>query len=149
MSAEEANQLIEDLKKRNYRALVETSRNDSRVRAGGMLELNMMTTIEEKLDVLMSKMSTQEMRSHLANTVEIEERREQKGMTNGEFAHEVPYQVKEAQFVSGNISYNFKPNNNLETHYTPALRNHENFFYGSGVQLGPIPRSNYQQQYVP
>ena len=37
-----------------------------------MLELNRMTTIEAKLDVLMSKMSTQERRSHSANTVGIE-----------------------------------------------------------------------------
>ena len=38
-----------------------------------MLELNKMTEIEAKLDVLMSKMSTQERRSHLANAVGIEE----------------------------------------------------------------------------
>ena len=38
-----------------------------------MLELNRMTAIEGKLDVLMSKMSTQERRSHSANTMGIEE----------------------------------------------------------------------------
>ena len=38
-----------------------------------MLELNKMTTIEAKLDFLMSKMRTQEIRSHLANTIGIEE----------------------------------------------------------------------------
>ena len=43
-------------------------------------------------------------------------------------AHKGPYQVEEAQFVSGNKSYNFKPNNNPPTHYTPALKNHENIF---------------------
>ena len=37
-----------------------------------MLELNNMTVIEGKLDVLMSKMSTQERRSHSINTVGIE-----------------------------------------------------------------------------
>ena len=37
-------------------------------------------------------------------------------MTDEGLAHEGPYQVEEAQFVSGNISYNFKlPNNNLPT----------------------------------
>ena len=51
-------------------------------------------------------------------------------------AHEGPYQVEEAQFVSGNRSYNFKLNNNLPTHYTLALRNHENFSYGGGMQQG-------------
>ena len=85
----------------------------------------------------MSKMSTQERRCHSANTMGIEEGGEQKCMTDEGLAHEGPYQVEEAQFVSGNKSYNFKPNNNLPTHYTPALRNHENFSYGSGVQQGP------------
>ena len=49
-------------------------------------------------------------------------------------AHEGPYQVEEVQYLNGNRKYNFKPNNNLPTHYTPALRNHENFSYGSGMQ---------------
>ena len=45
-------------------------------------------------------------------------------------AHEGSYQVEEAQYLNANRSYNFKPNLNLPTHYTPALRNHENFSYG-------------------
>ena len=47
------------------------------------------------------------------------------------------YQVEEAQYVNGSRSYNFKPKNNLPTHYTPALRNHESFLMEvecSGVQ---------------
>ena len=97
----------------------------------------------------MSKMNNQERRIHLANAVGIEEKGEQKCITNEGLAHEGPYQVEEAQFVSGNRSYNFKPNNNLPTHYTPALRNHENFSYGSKVQHGPRPVQNFQQQYSP
>ena len=38
-----------------------------------MLELNRMTAIEAKLYVLMSKMSSQERRSHSTNTMGIEE----------------------------------------------------------------------------
>ena len=49
-------------------------------------------------------------------------------------ANKGPYQVEEAQFVNGNMSYNFKPNTNLPTHYTLALRNHENFSYERGMQ---------------
>ena len=56
--AEEANQLIEDLAKRNYRAPTETSGRRSRLKRGGMLELNRMNTIDAKLGMLMSKMST-------------------------------------------------------------------------------------------
>ena len=64
-------------------------------------------------------------------------------------AHEGSYQIEEAQFVSGNRSYNFKPNNNLLTHYTPALRNHENFSYGGGLWQGQRPVQNFQQNYAP
>ena len=47
---------------------------------------------------------------------------------------EGPYQIEETQFI--NRSYKFKPNTNLPTHYTLALRNHENFSYGSGAHQG-------------
>ena len=147
--AEEANQLIEDLAKSNYRAPIKTSGSSSIMRGGSMLELNRLTTIKATPDALMSKMSTQERRSHSANVMGIEEGGEQKSIANEGLAHEGPYQVEETQFVSGNISYNFKPTNNLPTHYTPALRNHENFSYGSGVQYGLRPIQNFQQQYAP
>ena len=58
------------------------------------------------------------------------------------FAHESPYQVEEVQYINGNKRYNFKSNNNLPTHYTPALRNHENFSYGGRMQQGPRPAQN-------
>ena len=41
-SAEEANQLIEDLAKSNYKAPSETSRSSSRLRGSGVIELNKM-----------------------------------------------------------------------------------------------------------
>ena len=59
-SVEEANKLIEDWVKGNYRAPVETSGSSSRLNGGGMIELNRMIVIKAKLDVLMSKMRTQE-----------------------------------------------------------------------------------------
>ena len=97
-----------------------------------------MTAIEAKLDVLMSKMSTQERRIHSAKTVGIVGG-EHKCMTDEGVAHECPYQVEEAQFVSGNKRYNFNPKNNLPTYYTPGLRNNENFSNASGVQHGLRP----------
>ena len=39
--------------------------------------------------------------------------------------------------MSEQRSYHFKPNPNFPTHYTPALRNHENFSYGGGAQQAP------------
>ena len=62
-SAEEANQLIEDLAKKNYRAPSETSRSSNKIR-GSAIELHMMLTIGGKLDALMSKMNNQERISH-------------------------------------------------------------------------------------
>ena len=54
--------------------------------------------------------------------------------------HEGPYQVEEALYLNGNRSYNFKPNLNLPTHYTPIVRNHENLSYGGGAQEDQRPR---------
>ena len=54
-SAEEANQLIENLAYSNYRAPSEFSGINSILR-GGLIELNMMTAIEAKLDALMSRL---------------------------------------------------------------------------------------------
>ena len=59
---------------------------------------------------------------------------EQNNVVHKGLAHEGEYQVEEGQYLNRNRSYNFKPNNNLPTHYTPALRNHENISYGGGMQ---------------
>ena len=105
-SVEQVNQLIENLAKSNYRAQTETSGSSNRFRGCGMLELNRMTAIEAKLDALMSKMSTRERRSHSANAVGIEEGGEKKFIADEGLTHEGPYQMEEAQFESGNKSYN-------------------------------------------
>ena len=68
-SAKEANQLIEDLAKSNYRAPSETSRSNSRLRGGGIIELNKISAIEVKLDALITKMSNQERRNQSAHQV--------------------------------------------------------------------------------
>ena len=136
-SVEEANQLVEYLAKRNYRAPSETSRSSSRLRGGSAIELNRTIAIEENLDALMNKLGNQGRRS------------EHKSITDERLAHKGPYRVDKAQFISGNISYNFRHNTNLPTHYTLALRNHENFPYGGGAQQGKIHVQNYQKQYAP
>ena len=45
-------------------------------------------------------------------------------------------------------TYHFNSNPNLPTHYTLALRNHENFSYGGGAQEGSRHGQNYQQAYA-
>ena len=52
-SVEEANQLIEDLAKSNYRAPSKTLGSSSRLKESGVIELNKMSAIEAKLDALM------------------------------------------------------------------------------------------------
>ena len=103
-----------------------------------------MSTIEAKLDTLMRKMNNQERKSLSTNAVGIEKGAKQKSIADEGLSHEGPYQVEEARFVNGNRSYKFKPNTNLPTHYTLALRNHENFLYGSGVQQSQRPVQNFQ-----
>ena len=92
-----------------------------------------MSTIEAKLDALMNKMNNQGKRGQSCNEVGVAERVVQKCVDEEGLAHECPYNVEEAQYINGNRRYNFKPNNNLPTHYTPALKNHENLSSGGGV----------------
>ena len=134
-NAEETRQLIEDLPKCNYKAPSEASGSNSRLRGSGLIGLDRMTTIEAKPDAVMNKLGNNEKRMHTAQEVgAIKEgmRSSAKGPVEEE-----PYQVEETHYLNANRSYTFKPNPNLPTHYTPALRNHENFSYAGGAQQGP------------
>ena len=68
-SAEEARQLIKGLAKCNYKAPYEASGSSNRLRGSGLIELNRMTTIEAKLDVVMNKLGRNERRMHTAHEV--------------------------------------------------------------------------------
>ena len=130
-SAEEARQLIKDLAKCNYKAPYEASGSSNRLRGSGLIELNRMTAIEAKLDVVMNKLGRNERRMHTAHEVGAAKegiRSSAKGPIEEE-----PYQVEETKYMSEQRSYHFKPNPNLPTHYTPILRNHENLSYGGGA----------------
>ena len=85
---------------------------------------------------------------HSAHEVRTVEESDQKSSAEEGLAHEGRYQVEEDQFLNGNKSYNFKTNLNYPTHYTPELRNRENFSYEGGAQQGPRPVQNFQQQYA-
>ena len=77
-NAKKATQLIEELAKSNYKAPYEASGSCSRLRGGGVIELNKMSSIDAKLDALMSKLSNQERITHSANDVGIVEGAEHK-----------------------------------------------------------------------
>ena len=106
------------------------------MRGSGLIELNHMTSIEAKLDAMMNKLGSNDRRMHTALEVgAIDEGERRKSVEEGP-NHEGSYQVEEAHYLNANMSYTFKPNLNLLTHYTPALRNHENFSYGGGAHQG-------------
>ena len=140
--------LREELAKCNYRAPFETLGSSSRLKGSGVIELNRMTAIEAKIDALMNKMGNHERRMHSTNKVGIVYENEKRNSAKEGLTHEGPYRVEEAQYLNANRSYNFKPNLNLPTHYTPALRNHENFSYGEGAQQSQRVGQNFQQRYA-
>ena len=100
------------------------------------LHLNGVKYSQAKLDALMNKMENQDKRMHSAHELGTVDDSEKGNSAKKGLTQEGPYQVEEAQYLNANISYNFKPNLNLQSHYTPTLRNHENFSYGGGAQQG-------------
>ena len=143
-SAEEARDLIEDLAKCNMKAPSEFSRGNGRGK--GVMKLSKMTTMEAKLDAIMHRMDKHERKMHTAHEIGAVEREAMRRSV------EIPkeedaYEVEEAKYVNEPRNYHFKPNPNLPTHYSPALRNHENFSYGGGAAQGPRHGQNPQQGY--
>ena len=140
-NAEEAWQLIEDLAKCNYKAPSEVSRSSSRLKGNGLIGPNRMAAIEAKLDAVMNNLGNNERRMHTAHEVGVIDERIRRSVE--ELVGEEPYQVEETKYMNEQRSYHFKPNPNLPTHYTPELRNHENFSYGGGAHQGPRLGNNY------
>ena len=93
-SVEKAKELIEDLAKCNYKSPSETSGSSNRLKGSGMIELNWMTSIEEKLDALMSKMGNYERRMHLANEVATVDENEKRNNAKKGLAHGVPIKLR-------------------------------------------------------
>ena len=129
-SAEEARDLIENLTKYNMKAPSEFSRGNRRGKR--VMELSKMTAMEAKLDSIMHRMEKQERKMHTAHEIGAGEREVMRRIA------EIPkeedaYEVEEAKYLNEPRNYHFKPNPNLPTHYSPALRNHENFSYGGGA----------------
>ena len=143
--AEEARQLIEDLARCNMRPPSESSGSSSRAKGNRMIELNKMSAMEAKLDALMHRLDK---KMHSANEIGAVEREGRVRNAEG-LAEEGSYAVEEANYLNEQRAYHFKPNPNLPTHYTPALRNHENFSYGGGAQLVLRHGQNFQQGYAP
>ena len=74
-SAEEARQVIEDLAKCNCKAPFEASRSSSRLKGSGLIGLDKMTTIEARLDAVMTRLGNNERRMHTTHEVGVVEER--------------------------------------------------------------------------
>ena len=112
------------------------------MKGNGLIGLDRMTTIEVKLEVVLNKLGNNERRMHTAHEVGVVEERIKRNIEG--LVDEKPYQVEETKYMNEQRSYHFKPSPNLPTHYTPAIRNHENFSYGEGAQQGHRPGQNNQ-----
>ena len=123
-----------------------SSRSNNIARGSGVIKLNKMTTILAKIDAIMHKLGNLEKRIHYAHEIEAMGRDGIKRSVEGPI-EEDPYQVEEANYLNEQRSYQLKPNPNLPTHYTPALRGHENFSYGGGESQGPRQGQDFQQGY--
>ena len=121
----------------------ESSGSNNRTKGSGVIELNKITAMEAKLDAIMRKLGNQEKRMHYAHEIGAVDRDGTRRSAKGPI-DEDPYQVEEANYLNEQRSYHFKPNPNLPTHYTPALRSHENFSYGGGASKGPIQGQGFQ-----
>ena len=130
-SAEDARQVIENLAKCNYKAPYEALGSSSRLEGSGFIELDRMTSIKAKLDAVINKLGNNERRMHTAHEVGAVEDRIRRSVEG--LVGEEPYQVEETKYMNEQRSYHFKPNPNLPTDYTQALRNYESFSYGGGA----------------
>ena len=148
ISAEEARQLIEDLAKCNHKAPSEASGSSSKLKGSSVIELNRMNAIEAKLNALMNKLENNERKMHTTLEVGTVDEGEKRKNADEGLTHDGSYQVEEAQYLNSNRSYIFKPSHNLPTHYTPALRNHDNFSYKGGPQQGQRVRQNLHQYHA-
>ena len=93
-------------------------------------------------------MVKQERKIHTAHEIGAVEREAMR--RNAEIPKEEDaFEVEEAKYVNEQRNYHFKPNPNLPTHYSPELRNHENFSYGGravqGQRHGQNPQQGYEQ----
>ena len=122
-SAEKARQLIEDLAKCNYKAPSKASGSSSRLKGSGVIELNHPITIKAKFDALMNKPGNNERRMHTTLELGTIDKGEKRNSIEEGPTYEGSYQIEEAHYLNVNSSYTFKPNLNLHTHYTLALRN--------------------------
>ena len=104
------------------------------------------TTIEAKPDAVMNKLSSNEKRMHTAHEVGAV-REGRRNITEG-YEKEEPYQVEETKYMDEQRSYQFKRNPNFPTHYSPTLRNHENFSYGGKAQQGTKYEQNHHLAYT-
>ena len=88
-------------------------------------------------------MDKHERKMHTAHEIGVAEREQMRRCADVP-TEEDSYGAEEVKYVNELRNYHLKPNPNLPTHYSPTLRNHENFSYGGGALQGPRHGQNPQ-----
>ena len=96
------------------------------------MELSKMTAMEAKLDAIMHRMDKQERKMHTAHEIGAVKREHMRRSVDVP-TEEDSYGTEEVKYVNEHRNYHFKRNPNPPAHYSPAMRNHENFSYGGGA----------------
>ena len=126
----EANLMFEELAKNNYQPPSE--RGDGRLQ-GGIHEVDIISSLEAKFKVLMTRLNQQFSREPTLGEVSYMQNKNALGANT-------PLQIKDINYVN-NRSYIFRPNNNFPTHYHVRLRNHKKLSYGNQAI---VPHELYQ-----
>ena len=92
-----------------------------------------MSSLEAKFEALMVRLNQQAPKEPTIREISYMQ-------AQGALKANSPLQIEDANYVN-NISYTFRPNNNLPSHYHLGLRNHENFFYSNQAI---VPHEPYQ-----
>ena len=115
-TTQEANLMFEELSKNNYQPPSE--RGDGR-RQEGIHEINRISSLEAKFEVLMTRLNQQAPKVPTLGEIAYMQ-------SQNAFVANPSLQIEDTNYVN-NRSYTFRPNNNLPTRYHAWLRNHENF----------------------
>ena len=82
-----------------------------------------MSSLEAKFEALMTRLKQQAPKELTIGEIAYMQ-------TQNDLMENTPLQIEDVNCVN-NMSYTFRPNNNLPSHYHFGLRNHENLSYGN------------------
>ncbi|KAJ4708787.1 DNA-directed DNA polymerase [Melia azedarach] len=133
--AKEAYDLLKEMACSNYQW---PSKRSIGMRAARVHEVDQMAALSAQVAALLNQIKNFTTREASSS--------KDKAMAASSSCVDDGFEQEQCQYIN-NRNYNFRPSNNLPTHYHPRLLNHENFSYGnaSNAMLPPQP-TGFQQQ---